>query len=83
MSKPDGVTQGRCLPANHFKMKIFIQDHGWAGATIVVAENEEQARARLRALQVGDYTCYYEETKPFDKILDCVAGAAYEVFGDR
>jgi hypothetical protein len=62
-------------------MKLFIQDHSWAGASIVVAEDEKQAREFLKNEKGLD--CYYDENKPFDSVLDCVPGARYEVFGDR
>lgn len=66
-------------------MKVFIQDHGWAGASVVVAENEEQARdfLRLTVKNLGSLMCFYDDSKPFDEVIDCTPGSMYEVFGDR
>lgn len=60
-------------------MKIFIQDHGWAGATVVVAENSDKAKE----VAIGSSDYYVKERK-WD--LEREIGSepiCYEVFGDR
>jgi hypothetical protein len=64
-------------------MKLFIQDHSWAGATVVVAESPEKAK-ELMAIQTHRWDCYYDPDKPWD--LEKEIGTEpihFEVFGDR
>lgn len=61
-------------------MKLFIQDHSWAGATIVVANTSEEAAQIARGAN-----SYYEPSKPWDVERELTPGETfhYEVFGDR
>jgi hypothetical protein len=64
-------------------MKLFIQDHGWAGATIVVAENDERAREIAKERFANDGNSYYFPNAPWDEIHDLDKELITEVMGDR
>ncbi len=61
-------------------MKLFYQDHGWAGCIVVVAETEADARRLFAAEKSKSYYCYYEENK---EIKSAPIGEVVEFFGDR
>jgi len=65
-------------------MMLFIQDHSYAGASIVVAENEKEARQILITKAEKDsLSCYFDPEKPFDEIFEIKKGLAFEIWGDR
>lgn len=60
-------------------MKLFIQDHQWAGATIVIAETPEQATE----IASKDNNSFYVATKPWDEIRALDNPLHIELYGDR
>jgi hypothetical protein len=62
-------------------MRLFYQNHSWAGATLVVAPNEEEARRLFRAYQEANpVLSHYQEEKPIES---APVGQIVDIYGDR
>ena len=46
-------------------LKIYIQDHTWAGCIVVCAENEEEARELMKSAS-GSYN--YSPSEPVEEL---------------
>lgn len=57
-------------------MKIYIQNLGYRGCLVVVAENEQQAK------KFFSENSEYVESDGFE-VFDIVPGFVYDCFGDR
>ncbi len=59
-------------------LKIYIQDHGVYGMTVVIADSELEAREMMKGEGRGEY----EENKPIEE-YKIEKGFVYENNGDR
>lgn len=55
-------------------MKIYTQDHNWAGSISVIAENEEQAREFLAEHPKYRYELHIEVSELVPGVIHCNLG---------
>jgi len=55
-------------------MKIYVQNHGWAGALVVVAASEEEARAMMKEMVT------YMKSQPLE-VFEIKPGVVVDNYG--
>jgi hypothetical protein len=58
-------------------MKVYIQNHGWSGGSVVIANSKEEAIAKFKEVDG-----YYDEKEEIEE-FELTEFKGYGFFGDR